>query len=109
MSAERFRADIDALTLEHIIHRIALLVSLVEELDQHCTLASFERVLDRTLSAHHTVYLERSFTPAQLQAIPRYLVYRYHAFGTPLDVPLSDSDCSASTGATPESVDDKED
>jgi hypothetical protein len=86
MSTEKFREYMDALLKEHILLCTTLLTTFIEELGQHILIQSFDRVLKKTLCAHHTVYCERSFTSAELQTIPRYLLYRYHVFGTLFDI-----------------------
>ena len=60
-----------------------------------------DKSLDRTLSAHYTVYFERSFRPEWLQDIPRYLVYRLHAFGTPITSVANSSSTSGDSSPLP--------
>lgn len=84
MDRHPVRAYLERIPVNQLVVRLALLRRLSEDLNRFHNLASFERSLDRTLSAHYTVYFERLFTTEQLRDIPRYLVYRYLAFGTPL-------------------------
>jgi hypothetical protein len=84
MSAPISRAYLEAIPAYQLIVRIALLRSIIEDSSNFTSLEAFVRRLDHILSAHSTVYFEQSFEPHLLRDIPRYLVCRFHAFGTPI-------------------------
>jgi hypothetical protein len=93
---DQLRDQLEQLPLRQLVVRIQLLQALFEDLNDITNLATLERRLDQAISAHYTVYFERVFTTAQLRDIPRYLVHRLNAFGTPLD----DSDTSSDDEST---------
>ena len=101
MDSHSVRDYLEQVSVNELVIRIALLRHFLQDLDNFTSLESLERSLDRTLSAHYTVYFERSFRPEQLQDIPRYLVYRLHAFGTPITSVANSNSTSGDSSPLP--------
>ena len=99
MDRHPVREYLEQISVNELVIRIALLRNLFNDLNSFSSIEALERDLDRTLSAHLTIYFERSFALEQLEDLPRYKVYRFHAFGTPIIDP-TDSD-STSGDASP--------
>ena len=102
MSPHPLREYLEEIPIYQLIVRITLLRTILEDLNHYNTLKAFERDLDRYLSAHLTIYFENSFGPPLLGDIPRYLVYRFHAFGTPFDEEHLDDQTSGDNTPSPD-------
>lgn len=85
------RVYLSTLFIESLAVCLDLLLALLENLRTFSTIASLERDLCQWISAHHVLYAERDLITQELESVAGYRFLRYHAFRTPLAVPVESS------------------
>lgn len=88
-SPEKVREFLEPQPTEHIYLRLQILQQLVEDISTDMSILAFEGILDKSISVHYTVCLERTYTFRKLDTCVCYKVHCLNAFGTPLDADIT--------------------